>query len=198
MLRQVFMRLVAQVRNESTVIDPWFHEDALYSFNETHDMLTLQKLTGGLRLVNSPTFVAAFQWDPVVKNAPWAHPFSPQWTLRVSAPFYWVDTDGIEKLKALVVSGAMVATTPSVGGSNTSTRNAWVRDRAGGSYLPLDEMATTGIFQRVDEHHYQCTSMSPAGTQTDGTVKHPPSWDCSDPFNLNAVMMVVHRLRLEL
>lgn len=195
LLRHVFLRLVAHVRDEPTLVDPWFHEDALYSFNNTHDMLTLQGLTGGMRLVNGPTFVAAFQWDPMVKAVPRAHPFLPQWTLLVSAPIYWVKTDGIEELKALVASGAMVATTPSLGENNTVIRNSWVQDHTDGSFLPLDELATTGVFQRVDTKHYQCQSISSAATQTSGALKHPPSWDCSDPFNLNVVMMVVHRLR---
>ena len=104
LLRHVFLRLVAHVRDEPTVIDPWFHEDALYSFNETHDRLTLQGLTGGLRLVNSPTFVAAFQWDPTVKAVPRPPPFSPQWTLRVSAPI----NRGCGKQKIRETKGARI------------------------------------------------------------------------------------------
>lgn len=158
-------------------------------------MLTIQGLKGGLQLVNNPTFVATYQWDPTVRAVPCTHPNLMKWTLRVSAPIYWVTTEGIEELRALVESGAMVATTPYLGVQSTNIRNLWVKKHTNGSFLPLNEMAKSGVFTRVDNQHYQCSSLTPTGQQTNGTFKHTPSWDCSDPFNLNAVMMLVDRLR---
>lgn len=75
MIRQAFLRLVWHIRGIENVIEHFFHCNAFYAFNKTHDHFGLRTTFNGI--VENPMFVVDFIWDdfndylnhPVVFNA---------------------------------------------------------------------------------------------------------------------------------
>jgi hypothetical protein len=78
MIRQLFLRLVWHIRGIENIIEHFFHNNAFYAFNETHDYFHMRSTyTSNKDKILNPIFVADFIWDdyneyinnPVIFNA---------------------------------------------------------------------------------------------------------------------------------
>ena len=62
MVRQLFNRLVWHSRDYDMVVEHAFRCDAVYTFNSSHDMLSIGSTGQYLETVVAPTFIAKFYW----------------------------------------------------------------------------------------------------------------------------------------
>ena len=62
MIRQLFTRMIWHIRGYDIIIEQGFHRNALYTFNSTHDMLSIDLNDGKLEAVDYPKFTAEFFW----------------------------------------------------------------------------------------------------------------------------------------
>ena len=218
-MRQIFHRLVHHIRGFDTVIEHFYHLDATYTCNRTHDLLVIHEShdTNPIRPSNSvlnPTFTASFKWDPTL-DRDFPVPSLPSNVLLVVGLHYWVPHDTAEhKLKKFNSSQTIFVNTPTIFTYDDNhwyhvrRRNEWIRNNSL-VYIPLEEMARTGAFQSNyrDPFHYQCGyltgSESWAGQMervlvVDNEVqyKSPASGDCRDMINLNIVMLLVRYCHL--
>ena len=190
MIRQIFNRLVHHVRGYDTVIEHFFHLDATYTFNATHDLLVVDsdgfsnhhdqnhahKEGGNSSFsVKNALFTASFIWDPSLDRRSTtgsdAPPIFPANVLLVVGLHYWHPFDVAEKkLLRFNSSQTIFVTTPNkysdqeiVHKKAIEGRNEWIRQNSRmGKYIPLDEMARSGAFHknREDGMHFQCSYLS--------------------------------------
>lgn len=201
-LRQLFMRLVFLLREQDVALDPWFHSAAAYTFNASgHDALDIGADAARLARVAAPTFEARFAWDTDFDAFDADAVAAENWTLVVASPVYWrLDTAAGVFAQLARLPTVVMVTTPLVesfsprAASAVQSRNAWV-EQHNPRHLPLARMADSGAFLRnveKDAKHFQCQFQHGFGhAGPDQSFKSPPSGDCRDLLNLNAVMMAL-------
>jgi len=188
-VRQLFLRLIFHVRGIPEIVEHPFHSDAVYAFNDTHDIFTVGSTFNAAALPN-PRFISQFDWNPGVDNYP--PPFS-NYTLRVFGFHYWVNDATF--LQRIVRFGNdkrdMYMTTPPTD-LHFDAKNQWVQQK---SHLPLEAMYDSQVFKRnaEDNMHFQCTFLSLAAQQISGSsIKAPSTGDCRDMVSLNMIQMMIH------
>ena len=62
MIRQLFLRLVWHIRGIENIVEHFFHCNAFYTYNATHDYFGLRRTSDRNQILN-PIFVADFIWD---------------------------------------------------------------------------------------------------------------------------------------
>ena len=214
-IRQLFLRLVWQLRGIEEVIEHYFHSSAVYTFNATHDYLgigtTYSSLARPLNGTFTPLFVAEFHWDSRgefygVNNTIHIHDLTQ--LVVLGFPYSYrnslthIVTASIENVtKTLLPVPILFVTMPipvymqSVHGGNITFINRWIENRFQ-FYLPLAEMAETFIFQTniMDGIHFQCGFLQLLHKQVHPLMKMPASGDCRDRMNLNLIWMTVYYL----
>jgi len=201
MVRQLFNRLICFLRGQQYCVDPWFHWNASYSLNLTHDAYGAPEEEGASSpRVDAPLFEARFVWDPE-----WSHNGSSAGaggaplTLRIGSPMYWVHHEAARVIDALLAAPAALAlSTPPHGADEAAhrARNAHLAKHARGRYLPLAEMAAAAEWGRLSEVHFQCQALSPVSTAAGEVGEVGDGSDgCFDAVNLNAVFMLADWLR---
>ena len=199
MVRQIFLRMIWHIRGLDIIIEQSFHRDAYYTFNASHDMLSIG--VGERESVYEPTFTAEFIWDPVLENTTTFELYvNSTNVVYVVSLLYWelryYRGEILEKFRS---PHTLFVSIPSYGNHKIATmvinyRNGWFRNQ--GLYLPLAEMAETQVFLRNKEDgmHFQCSS--PDGpvkvVKDEPTFKAPSNKDCRDMINLNLVMILAH------
>ena len=63
-VRQIFMRLIWHLRGFGSIYEHYFHQDAFYMANETHDYFGIQPFSEHDPYVHNSTFLAFFIWEP--------------------------------------------------------------------------------------------------------------------------------------
>ncbi len=199
MLRQMFNALVSMVRGDQNIVDPWFHSNATYSFNETSDAYVCAATEPGTGAQPDAAFIAGFVWDPQM-SAVSAIDFA-AWDAVIASPIHWSEGTGFAALRALEAEAATIyVTTPAsthIGNVNISARNAWISQHAP-HFVPLSEMDAAGMYARdtPDNQHFQCQSLAPLGQHVlHAEFKMPPTGDCHDTVNRNAVDVIVQLTR---
>ena len=181
MMRQIFNRLVFHVRGYDTVIEHFYHLDATYTFNTTHDLLAIDYDDGIVNSfsVENALFTASFIWDPTLDRedsttttttAAGSSLLLPANALLVVGLHYWYPFAAEEKrLLRFNSSQTIFVTTPNLFGDEdfiykkaVNDRNEWIRRNGSGNYIPLDAMARDGAFHmnREDSMHFQCSYLS--------------------------------------
>ena len=209
MLRQLFMRFVWHARGYEEIIESYFHTDAFYVFNGTHDHLAIQQEYSpalARTLLKDPVFALSYTWDSDEKHLT----KYPDADLRVTFPTYWNVTvsranDSVRLLRVADAPGLnalygtvpqRVAPAPEAYSAAVAAANAWIKRKR--YYLPLEEMSRKNVFLRNEEDgtHFQCGMIHHWGEQASGEFKSPVTKDCRDMVNLNLVMLIVHYLNL--
>lgn len=177
MMRQIFNRLVFHVRGYDTVIEHFYHLDATYTFNATHDLLAIDydgrshhhdqhhhhrahkedgNSSGNSYSVENALFTASFIWDPTLDRGSNSDSLVlPANTLLVVGLHYWFPFPAGEKrLLRFNSSQTIFVTTPNLFGDEqiihkkaVRDRNEWIRINGSGNYIPLDAMTANGAFQ---------------------------------------------------
>eukprot|EP01036_Dinobryon_divergens_P029351 gene29351-38430_t len=187
MMRQIFNRLVFHVRGYDTVIEHFYHLDATYTFNATHDLLAIDydgrshhhdhhthKGDGSSNnsySVENALFTASFIWDPTLDRGSNSDSLVlPANALLVVGLHYWFPFPAGEKrLLRFNSSQTIFVTTPNlfsdtqiINKKAVDDRNEWIRINGSGNYIPLDAMAANGAFHmnREDSMHFQCSYLS--------------------------------------
>ena len=219
-IRQLFLRLVWQIRGIEEVIEHYFHRSAVYVFNATHDFLAIgstytslsQPLNGtGSFGTFTPLFVAEFHWDSggqffSVNNTLHIHslvqlvvlgfPYSYKNTLP-SAAIASIEnvTNTIFPIPFLFVTMPIPVYLQFNHGGNLTIINHWIEHHYP-YYLPLAEMAETKIFLTniMDGIHFQCGFLKLLQKQVNAEMKMPASGDCRDRMNLNLIWMMIYYL----
>ena len=210
MLRQLFMRFVWHARGFEEIIESYYHTDAFYIFNSTHDYLMIQAEytpTLARSLIRNPIFSLSYTWDSDQKYLT----KYPDADLRITFPTYWnvsvVDAKDSVKLLQVVNTPSFntlygtvphrVPPAPENFSFAVEAANLWIKSQHK-YYLPLEEMSLKKVFFRNEEDgtHFQCGMIHMWGEQASGEFKSPTSKDCRDMMNLNLVMMLVHYLNL--
>ena len=200
MIRQMFNALVFMVRSEDTIVDPWFHSDATYSFNDTHDAYVCAATEPGADALPDAVFTAKFVWDPQMRAA--AAVDASAWDAVVASPVHWSEAAELDALAALASPNTVYVTTPAsahVNNANVTARNAWIEARAP-RFVPLNEMDASGVYGRdvPDHQHFQCQSLTPLGeSDPERRLKTPKNGDCRDAVNRNAVAIVTQLARTQ-
>lgn len=203
MLRQVFNAMVAMLRDERQVVDPWYHADATYSFDDgANDLYSCATTEPDQRaaLLPNASFVASFVWDTMLQGAS-AIDFA-AWDAVVASPVHWLEVAALDVLRALDSPKTVYVTTPvstHVGNANVTERNAWIAERAHHA-VPLAEMDAADVFGRdiPDNQHFQCQSLVPMGDAEFKGLEKPPNGDCRDIVNRNAVQGIAQIVRQNL
>jgi hypothetical protein len=209
MLRQLFMRFVWHARGYEEIIESYFHTDAFYVFNGTHDYLAIQheySSTAAQAALVNPVFALSYTWDSDQKHLL----KYPDADLRVTFPTYWNVTvsranDSVRLLRVADAPGLStlygtvpqrVPPAPESYSAAVAAANAWIKRKR--YFLPLEEMSRKNVFLRNEEDgtHFQCGMIHHWGEQASGEFKSPVTKDCRDMVNLNAVMLIVHYLNL--
>eukprot|EP01036_Dinobryon_divergens_P027630 gene27630-36436_t len=199
MIRQLFLRMIWHIRGLDIIVEQSFHRNAYYTFNASHDMLSIG--TSARDSVFEPTFTAEFFWDPVLENTTKFEDYTNcSNVVYVVSLLYWelryYRSEILEKFRS---PHTLFMSIPSYGYHKIATmvinyRNEWFRSH--GLYLPLAEMADTQVFLRnqEDNMHFQCSARDGPVQIVDGEpeFKAPANKDCRDMANLNMVMILAH------
>lgn len=205
-IRQVFNRLVWHCREIDEVIEHFYHTDAFYVFNSTHDYFGIGGTysSSTCDLLN-PIFIADYKWDNTGSYL--QNPDKVDADLRVIGTTYFnfVAAKVIDQMKNISNSSTLFLTMPivewkprrkNVVHGNLSEINSWIESE-NIYYLPLSEMANTLVFRKnvLDDLHFQCSFMTLSHKQVDYNIKMPANGDCRDIINLNIVMMLAYHLQ---
>lgn len=201
MVRQIFNRLIWHIRGYDVIVERAFHQDAFYTFNSSHDMLSIGN--NSRETVENPIFFAEFYWDPILANVTVKHDMNRTDVVYIVGLLYWETRHSrTEVLEYFLSPSTLFVSVPTYdadkNGANMviNTRNKWISKHS--LYLPLAEMAATKVYLRnaEDNMHFQCSL-------TDGPLvlnedlsdllfRAPRNKDCRDMVNLNLVMILVH------
>ena len=209
MLRQLFLRMIWHIRGLDIIVEHSFNQNAYYTFNASHDMLSIGNMVR--ESVFEPTFTAEFFWDPMLENTTTFEDYvnCSNNVVYVVGLLYgelrYHRSEILEKFRSphtLFVSipsyndhNATTTTTTTTTTTVINNRNDWIRSH--GLYLPLAEMADTQVFLRNQEDNdmlFQCSARDGPVQIIDGEpdFKAPANKDCRDMTNLNLVMILAH------
>ena len=207
MIRQIFLRLIWHCRGHETIIEHYFHSDAFYVSNITHDALVIERYKNDQTIVSNASFVAVFYWDHLGELFNIANPGGfLDYDIRVSAMGYLVSHNasyGLPMLQSLYsFPNTIYVALPPVSNFNPAlllSFKEWVISN-NKTHIPLDDMHSANVFQRNSEDnlHFQCGfSMSVFDPdinlplkENKNPIKTPPSGDCRDWMNFNVIMML--------
>ena len=206
MLRQVFYRLVWHCREIDEIIEHFFHTDAFYAFNSTHDYLGIgRNYSASSSDLLNPMFIIDFIWDSTGYYLENPHETNADLRVIGSTYFNFVAQKVINQMRNISNESTLFMTMPIVNWKprrknvirgNLSQINTWIESE-NIYHLPLSEMADTHVFGKnvLDDLHFQCSFMSLSDKQVDYNIKMPASGDCRDIMNLNVVMMLTYYLQ---
>ena len=201
MIRQIFLRMIWHLRGLDEIIENYFHSDAYYARNVTHDVFLVSSVepNDDQRIV-MPDFELRFIWDPSV--GPSAAKIeallrTEHQHIVVAGINYWrqdnATAEAVKLSNVTRLARLLWYPTPK---AQYTVRNSfyriWAR-RNGGFVLPSDRMAASNVFalNTVDNWHYQCSYLNLWPQANDGRFKTPASGDCRDLFNLNLVNIIL-------
>jgi hypothetical protein len=209
LVRQIFLRLVWHARDIPIIIEHYFHLDAYYVFNGTHDYLGVRETYNKTTcVIQNPLFVAEYQWSEGnghYQNTDRASKFD----LTVSGYTYFNfnEAELIKGMSTAVTelgSSMMLLTVPMVAWKEAAKENEgdlrvvnkWI-EQNNRYHLPLNEMAETKVFGKnpADNVHFQCGFLINFGDPVTDKVKMPANGDCSDKINLNLAFLITRHLR---
>ena len=204
MVRQLFLRLVYHVRGIDEMIEHFFHEDAAYFYNGTHDHLQVGTHYNATKSgILNPTFIAEFKW---AQGSEFYGKHEKYITdLRVVGYGYndFNDTELTNSMSNTDRKSTLLMTMSSMHRKeqkdvkgNLTIINRYIEENHP-YHIPLAEMAETKVFLRSsDEVHWGCGVYDYFESQMlRQNVKMPRNGDCSDRMNLNSVFMVLKYLQ---
>ena len=196
MTQQLLLRLIHHARGFSYAVENIVHMDFVYAFNGTHDEL-LRGSTPQSTIV-SPEFLASFFWDPEMKRPDEYN--QPGVLFHYIGAMYSCEAD-LDNIQNRIRGPVVFATVPIRAGLDQERqslveRNMWIRGKTTASFIPFQEMAGTKIFRQNvgDDTHFMCMLVIRGGDTFD-SFRSPPSGDCRDMINLNAVMQLIQIVR---
>ena len=208
-IRQVFLRLVWQARGIPDIIEHYFHYNAYYAFNGTHDYLGVRETFDKKScMIQNPLFVAEYQWSDgreYYENID----RSSQYDLTVVSYTYYAFnetqlTKDMENAVTKLGNSIMFLTMPMVAWKVTPKENEgdlrvvnkWI-EKNNRYHLPMNEMAETKVFGKnpADNVHFQCGFLNHFEEPVTDKVKMPANGDCSDKMNLNLALLMARHLR---
>jgi len=214
MMRQMFNRLVHYIRGYDIVIEHFYHFDAKYSFNVTHDLLSINDISSKKTVLN-PLFTAHFIWDPVLDdNELFMSTLHQSNTLFIVGLHHWLRAEpAVQRLEKFKSNHTLFVTVPTLNTPDQPSlqvlmsRNAWIYKNSN-LFIPLNEMTAANAFQTNDQdpYHFQCAYLSErvnwagwmapvAVNANEAKFKSPQSGDCRDMINLNIAMLIAyHRM----
>ena len=183
--RQVFMRLIYHARGFSDIVEYPFHLDAMYAFNDTHDVFRIGS-TWSASAIENPRFIAVFEWNPGMTPYP---PFVADFSVRVLGFHYWInDQTFLQRINGFGNDRRNIHVSTPPTDQSYELKNRWINQTA---HLPLKEMHDANVFERNEEDHmhFQCSFYLQVEA---GKVKMPRTGDCRDMINLNLLMIIVN------
>ena len=183
--RQLFMRLIYHARGYSDIVEYPFHLDAMYAFNDTHDVFRIGS-SWIANAIENPSFIAVFEWNPGMTLYP---PFVAEFSVRVLGFHYWInDQTFLQRINGFGNDRRNIHVSTPPTDQSFELKNQWVSQAA---HLPLKEMHDANVFERNEEDHmhFQCSFYL---TVEAGKVKMPRTGDCRDMINSNLLMILVN------
>ena len=209
MVRQIFLRLIWYARDIPEIIEHYFHHDAYYVFNGTHDYLGVREnYDKKTCMIQNPLFVAEYQWSDQTEFYQNID-LSSKFDLVVVGYTYYAFNDtmlvkNMENAAAKLGNSIMFLTMPMVAWKVTPKPNEgdvrvvnkWIEQNSK-YHLPLNEMAETKVFGKnpADNVHFQCGFLIQFKDPVTAKVKMPANGDCSDRVNLNLAFLMARHLR---
>lgn len=208
-IRQVFTRLVWHARDIPEIIEHYFHDDAYYAFNGTHDYLGVRETYDEKScMIQNPLFVAEYLWSDGDEFYQYIDR-STKFDLTVVGYSYYPLNDtqlinDMEHATSKLGNSILFLTMPMVDWKVTPKKNEgdlrvinkWIETN-NKFHLPLNEMAETNVFGKnpADNVHFQCGFLMNFEEPVASKVKMPANGDCSDKINLNMAFLMTRYVR---
>lgn len=192
LVRQIFLRLVWYLRGTENIIERYFHFNAAYVTNGTHDSLMIDSLydasTSG---IINPTFIAQYVWN----DERFVSHEDSRVDLSVVGYSYYDNnsTDTIARMSSSNKTTTMLITMPRTHFNPEELKkvNDWI-ELNHAYYLPMSQLFMTHAFgrNRRDSLHFQCGFLAQIDENVTYAYKTPANGDCRDLMNLNMVFLV--------
>ena len=192
LVRQLFLRLVWYLRGTENIIERYFHLNAAYITNGTHDSLMIDSLydasTSGIM---NPTFIAQYVWNDERFQS---HEDSRVDLSVVGYSYYDSNsTDTIARMSTSNKTKTMLITMPKTHYNPEELKkvNDWIELNYA-YHLPMSQLFMTHAFgrNRRDSLHFQCGFLAHIDENVTYAYKAPANGDCRDLMNLNMVFLV--------